>query len=66
MVIELDGSKHYTTEEAEQYDINRTVYLNQHDIEVLRYSNRDINTRFKEVCNNIDYNVTIRIKATEE
>lgn len=65
LVIELDGSQHYE-EEAEQYDKERTRYLNQHGIEVLRYSNRDIHTRFKEVCGDIDYHVTVRIKAAEE
>ena len=65
LVIELDGSQHYE-EDALFYDANRTEYLNRHGIVVLRYSNRDIHTRFKEVCDDIDYHVTARIDALQE
>ena len=65
LVIELDGSQHYE-EDALLYDEKRTAYLNQHGIIVLRYSNRDIHTRFKEVCDDIDCQVTARIKSLQE
>lgn len=65
LVIELDGSQHYE-EYAMFYDAERTSYLNQHGILVLRYSNRDIRTRFKEVCDDIDIHVTERISALQE
>ena len=65
LVIEIDGSQHYE-EEALFYDAERTDYLNKHGIVVLRYNNRDIHTRFKEVCDDIDYHVTARIKALQE
>ena len=62
LVIELDGSQHYT-ESAEKYDADRTIFLNSLGIEVLRYSNRDIQTRFQDVCNDIHFHVSARIKA---
>lgn len=65
LVIELDGSQHYE-EKAEKHDNERTIYLNQHGIEVLRYSNLDILTRFSDVCRDIEYHVDERIKAFEE
>ena len=65
LAIELDGSQHYE-EQAEKYDMERTKYLNQHGIEVLRYSNRDIHTRFTDVCRDIEHHVWGRINALEE
>ena len=65
LAIELDGSQHYE-EEALFYDSQRTEYLNQHGIVVLRYTNREIHTGFQEVCNDIDFYVSARIKALQE
>ena len=52
-------------EDAELYDTIRTDFLNSLDIEVLRYTNRDIHTRFKEVCDDIDYHIRMRIKELQ-
>ena len=60
LVIELDGSQHYD-EETLQYDAQRTLYLNQHGIEVIRYTNRDIHIRFKAICEDIHNHVQSRI-----
>ena len=38
LVIELDGDSHYT-EEAQEYDANRTAFLNALGIDVLRFTN---------------------------
>ena len=65
LVIELDGSQHYD-EAAERYDSERTKYLNVHGIQVLRYTNRDIHTRFRDVCRDIKYHVDLGIKSLEE
>lgn len=62
LVIELDGSQHYE-EDALFYDAQRTDYLNQHEIVVLRYTNREIHTRFKEVCDDIGFQVNERINT---
>lgn len=53
LVIELDGSQHYS-EQAEQYDNERTEYLNGYGIKVVRISNLEINTNFRGVCEYID------------
>lgn len=65
LAIELDGSQHYEPD-AVFYDEKRTAYLTQHGIVVLRYTNRDIHTRFKEVCDDIDSHICTRIKALQE
>ena len=49
LVIELDGSQHYE-EAAQLYDQNRTAYLQGLGIEVMRFSNREINQEFQNVC----------------
>ncbi|WP_405358046.1 endonuclease domain-containing protein, partial [Ruminococcus sp.] len=65
LAIELDGSQHYE-EDALYYDKKRTAYLDKHGIVVLRYTNRDIHTRFKEVCDDIDSYVNRRINALQK
>ena len=53
LVIELDGSQHYT-DCIEQYDEERTKYLNGYGITVVRISNLDIINNFEGVCVYID------------
>ena len=52
IVIELDGSQHYETEH-QQKDRKRDLYLHSIGCTVLRYSNADVNYRFREVCEDI-------------
>ena len=52
LVVELDGSQHYTPEEKE-YDQKRTEYLEKQGLKVIRFSNLDIMRRFDDVCDNI-------------
>ena len=52
IIIELDGSQHYS-EEGEEKDIIRDSYFKRIGIKVLRYTNRQINERFKDVCDDI-------------
>ena len=56
LIIELDGSEHYT---AQQYakDAIRTKDLEQMDLTVVRISNRDVFERFQSVCEYIDHMV---------
>ena len=56
LVIELDGSQHYT-EEGFDKDIVRDEYLSSLGLTVLRYSNLEIHKKFKEVCEDIFYHV---------
>ena len=52
IVIELDGSQHYEPDFREK-DAQRDAYLTSIGCRVLRYSNADINYRFREVCDDI-------------
>ena len=49
LVVELDGSQHYTPEET-VYDQKRTEYLENMGLKVLRFSNLDVMRRFDDVC----------------
>jgi len=51
-VIELDGSQHYT-EEGISRDAARDELLKSLDLEVLRFSNLDIDKSFQGVCDAI-------------
>ena len=52
LVIELDGSQHYEAEGRRKDEI-RDAYLRDIGCNVLRYSNADVNQRFKTVCEDI-------------
>ena len=54
LVIELDGSGHYT-EEGKQYDKKRTAFLEEYGISVIRIPNTEIHENFRGVCDYIDY-----------
>ena len=53
LVIELDGSKHYEEDEMRK-DTERTEFLMQYGLKVLRISNMEIDKNFKGVCEYID------------
>ena len=57
IAIELDGSQHYETEHHKR-DMQRDKYLADGGCTVLRYSNADINLRFRDVCDNILQHLT--------
>ena len=59
LVIELDGSQHYTPDGL-AYDEGRTEVFNQLGIEVIRFTNRQIDTEFDAVCAQIDRAITSR------
>ena len=61
LVIELDGSQHYT-DEGKVYDAERTEVLKHYGISVLRFSNSDVDRHFKEVCVMIDHEIKKRIE----
>lgn len=52
LVIELDGSQHYE-EEAAAKDRERDEYFKGLGIDVLRFSNYDVNTDLEAVCRTI-------------
>ena len=64
LVVELDGSQHYEPEEVE-YDRRRTEALSRCGLEVLRFSNADIDRNFTAVCEAIDLKVAVpRLKSS--
>ena len=56
LVIEIDGSQHFS-EDAMSYDAARTAFFQQKNIHVLRFTNADINQRFPNVCETIEYHL---------
>ena len=58
LAIELDGGQHNTAE-SRQHDENRSSYLANHGIEVLRYWNHEVLTDFETVIEAI----AIRVEA---
>ena len=52
LIIELDGAQHYE-EENEERDKIRDAYFEEQGIKVLRYSNLQLNTQFKDICEDI-------------
>ena len=59
VVIELDGSQHYG-DAGKSRDIERDAYLQQIGCKVLRYSNADVNQRFRSVCDDIYQHLRIK------
>lgn len=60
LVIELDGSQHYEAEGMTR-DMQRTAYLNDQGLKVLRFANTDIWGDFAGVCETIDAEVRKRL-----
>ena len=56
LIIELDGSQHYEDKEM-QKDLERTHYLAQYGLKVLRIPNNQVNQNFRGVCEYIDNEV---------
>ena len=63
LVIELDGSEHYTPE-AKLYDEERSVFLSEYGIKVVRILNIEVTRNFYGVCQYIDKIVKERINFT--
>lgn len=53
LVIELDGSQHYEPQ-GMAYDAERTAILQNLGLQVVRFSNRDIDRNFDGVCTYLD------------
>ena len=65
LVIELDGSQHYETGQI-QADQARTNYFQSLGLTVVRYTNADINLRFKAVCRDILTRLPLEGKLSPE
>ena len=56
LIVELDGSQHYE-DKGMEYDAERTAYLEQYGIRVLRIPNNAVMQNFSGVCEHIDHAV---------
>ena len=61
LVVELDGSQHFE-EAGLAYDRQRTAYLEQYGLHVLRIANNDVTGNFAGVCTYIDLCVKQRLE----
>ena len=59
LVIEVDGSQHYEPQ-GMAYDAERSAFLSAMGLDVLRFSNRDIDRDFRGVCEQIDLTIQNR------
>ena len=62
LIVELDGSQHCEPK-AMEYDRIRTDYLQKQGFLVLRFSNSDVMTQFRAVCETIDTAVKNRVQG---
>ena len=53
LIVELDGSQHYE-EKGMEYDAERTAFLEQYGVRVLRIPNNEVIQNFRGVCEYID------------
>ena len=59
IVIELDGSQYYDNEGIEK-DRERTAYLEEYGLKILRIPNNQVNENFRGVCEYIENEVSKR------
>ena len=62
LVIELDDSQHYESQ-GMAHDLERSAYLTALGLEVLRFSNYDVDTDFRGVCTQIDRMIQERMQV---
>ncbi len=60
LIIELDGSQHFTPE-GMSYDAARTAALETYGLNVIRFTNREIDGEFDAVCRKIDHEVSVKL-----
>ena len=61
LVIELDGSQHFDPQGL-AYDFEHSQFLTALGLEVLRFSNRDVDRNFRDVCKQIDLAIQTRLQ----
>ena len=62
LVIELDGFQHYEPQGL-AYDAERSQFLTALGLEILRFSNREIDREFGGVCEQIDITIQRRLHS---
>ena len=61
LVIELDGAQHFTSQ-GTAYDQERTAILQRYGLEVIRFSDREVDEQFASVCTEIERRVRKRMQ----
>ena len=59
LVIELDGSQHFTPD-GKHYESLRTDVIEKYKLKVIRFSNNDVDRKFNGVCSVIDRTIQER------
>jgi len=59
LIVELDGAQHYEAD-GKAWDLERDRFFTEQGILVLRYTNADINQRFRAVCEDITLHIEKR------
>lgn len=62
LIIELDGSQHYEKKGLE-YDAERTQFLENYGLMVVRIPNNEVNHNFRNVCDYIDHIIKQRMSG---
>ena len=62
LVIEVDGSQHYEPL-GTAHDSARSAFLTTLGLEVLRFSNRDVDRDFRGVCAQLDLTIQKRLHS---
>ena len=65
LIVEIDGSQHYT-EEGIAYDRERTDILKEFNLEVIRFSNSDIDDNFEGVCRMVDNQISQKLGINKQ
>ena len=60
LVIEIDGSQHFT-EQGLAYDRERSAIFQSYGIQVIRFTNHEVDTQFDSVCSQIMRTIEERI-----
>ena len=60
LVIEIDGSQHIEQKNQES-DQKRTKYFESIGLEMIRFTNRDVNNNFDGVCNKIVQTINTKL-----
>ena len=62
LAIELDSSQHYT-EQGKCYDKERTAMIEAYGVQVLRFSNREVDSNLAGVCQTIAQTIHTRLTS---
>jgi len=65
LVIELDGSQHYTSD-GREYDSIRTEVIQKYNLEVIHFLNGDVDNKFNGVCSVIDRTIKERLEKIKK